>query len=521
MSSVQLINNLLKPNAYNHTVSSFKLLETHSSWVILTGHYAYKIKKPVDFVFLDFSTLEKRKMCCEKELALNKPFTTEIYLEIVTINGNVETPVINGPGPIIEYAIKMQEFPQSSLLSNLLADNLLTKNIIEQLAQLVAKFHQKTPIAEAKSEFGTPKHVHAPVQQNFEQTFPLLKEPADIQKLTYLQQWAAQQFNHHYAIFEQRKMQGFIRDCHGDLHLGNIILYQQKPLLFDRIEFNEDLRWNDVMADLGFLTMDLKDHKQLPYANILLNQYMQYTGDYSGLHILPYYQSYRAMVRAKVTLFRVAQTESATENALIWQKYRALIELAGSYTQKQHPVLMITYGLSGSGKSTIAKKLVEQLGAIHLSSDIERKRLFNVPLDAQNNAALYAGIYTAEATEKTYQHLKELTRLILTAGYSVIVDATFIRSSHRELFIDLAKVLNVPFAIIDCAAPRDQLEARIINRQAAMLDPSEARTDILLAQESSQQALSENETKYSIAVDTSNLDMNNFLQKLKEKISNF
>jgi aminoglycoside phosphotransferase family enzyme/predicted kinase len=493
--SNSLIENLQNPQAYDHSTDSFRVLNTHVSWVILTGGYAYKIKKPVDFGFLDYSTLEKRRFYCEEEIRLNQPFAAELYLGVVSINGTLEQPRINSTGPVLEYAVKMREFPQESLLSEVLARHELTADHIDQLAKLIAGFHQRTPVAAADSAYGTPQHVHAPVIQNFEQIATFLTEQKDREQMARLQQWSEQQFQKHKKLLEERKQQGFIRECHGDLHLKNIILFKQQPLLFDRIEFSNDFRWTDVMADVGFLAMDLDDNKQQIYARRFINQYFAHTGDYTGLALLPYYQTYRAIVRAKICLFSLSTAKDAAGQQAFWQQYRNFMALAERYTQVATPTLFITHGLAGSGKSTMARELVERLGAIQIRSDIERKRLHDLPAMAKTNSDLLGGIYHPEITQKLYEHLAELAQLILNTGYSIVVDATFLKKVQRALLQQVAEKLKIPFAILNCQASRAQLEKRLLERQH---DPSEASLAVLDLLEKEMEPLTAAEQKFVV-----------------------
>jgi aminoglycoside phosphotransferase family enzyme/predicted kinase len=496
-----LIQNLQKSSAYHHPVKYFKLLETHISWIILTGDFAYKIKKPVDFEFLNYSTLEKRKYYCEEEVKLNKVLAPELYLEVVSINGSIENPQINGSGEILDYAVKMREFSQENLFTKLLARKALNENLIEKLAQYIAEFHQKTPVAPHDSALGSPANVHAPVLQNFDQMLPMLTNAEDQKNLLALQQWANEQFQQHQILFQERKDKGFIRDCHGDLHLGNIILYHESPILFDRIEFNDEFRWTDIIADIAFLAMDLEEHQESEFANQLINTYFKYTGDYTGLILLPYYQAYRAIVRAKITLFRLAQTGlNENEKKENEEKYRNLIALAESYMQKSAKTLMITCGLSGSGKSSVARFLVKKFGMISISSDVERKRLSNLLPQAQSGSALNKGIYLPEITEKTYAHLKELAALVIRAGYSVIVDAAFLEKSKREVFQKLAQQLKITFIILHCSLPHHELEKQINLRLERNNDPSEANVNVLIWQEKVYQPPEANEKKFTIDI---------------------
>lgn len=513
-----LIQNLQKSSAYDHPVKYCKLLETHISWIILTGDTAYKIKKPVDFEFLNYSTLEKRRYYCEEEVKLNKILAPELYLEVVSINGSIENPQINGKGEVLEYAVKMREFSQENLFTQLLARKALNENLIEKLAQYIAEFHQKTPVAPQHLALGSPANVHAPVLQNFDQMLSMVNDAEDQRKLLALQEWANQQFQQHHILFQERKDKGFIRDCHGDLHLGNIILYHEKPILFDRIEFNDEFRWTDVIADIAFLAMDLEEHQEPELANQLINSYFKYSGDYEGLSLLPYYQSYRAIVRAKITLFRLAQPGlNETEKKENTEKYHHLITLAESYMQKSAASFMITCGLSGSGKSSVTRFLVKKLGMISISSDVERKRLSHLLPQEQSGSALNKGIYLPEITEKTYTHLKELAALVISAGYSVIVDAAFLEKSKREAFQKLAQQLKIAFIILHCCLPHHELEKQINLRLEKNNDPSEANVNVLAWQEKVYQPPQENEKKFTLDINP----LNNTVSELLKKIQQF
>jgi uncharacterized protein len=380
-----LIQALQNSDLYDHPVTSFRVIETHCAWVLLTGYFAYKIKKPVDFDFLDYSTLEKRKFCYEEEVRLNHVLASVLYEKIIPITGTSEKPQFNGSGAVIEYAIQMKEFPQEKLFSYLIKNNQLSPTLpvlMDELAVITAQFHIQAPRATADITFGDPEHVYAPVQQNFDQIRPLIKKTDQLDRL---ESWTKNAYEKLKPVFEQRKQHGYIRECHGDLYLNNIILWDNHPLIFDCIEFNESFRWTDTMADLGFLAMDLEDNQCASYARRVINQYMETSGDYQGLAVLRFYQSYRAVVRAKIGLFQANQKE-----------YQCYIDLAEQYTIPAKQKLIITHGLSGSGKSTRAKQLVEELGAIQIRSDIERKRLLGLSSNSQTDSPVNQGIYREE-----------------------------------------------------------------------------------------------------------------------------
>lgn len=520
MTENLLIKNLAKPEAYPHPVQAIKVLETHVSWIILTGEYAYKIKKAVDYGFLDYSTLDKRKFYCEQEVTLNKLLAPDLYLDVVTINGTHDAPEVNGAGAVLEYAVKMREFPQKDLFTEVLASQRLTAVLIDELATMVADFHLKTSVAAAETRFGLPEQVHAPVLQNFEQITPFLQDSADLQQLERMRNWSEMQYKIHYALLKRRKEQGFIRDCHGDLHLRNIVLYDQHPVLFDRIEFNDDFRWTDIMAEIAFLAMDLDEHQQTSHTWRFLNGYFSITGDYEGLLLLRYYQVYRAIVRAKVSLFELMNTSlQSNEQQKIRRKYRSLMALAERYTERRPQVLLIMYGLPGVGKSTVANLLtqnIEQL--IRVRSDIERKRLFGFAPEARTHASLNTGIYAEHATLKTYEHLMQCALVILQGGYSAVVDASFYSRTQRQLLQDLAIKLQIPFLIVECVAPKEYLQNWIREREIKNNDPSEANLAVLDLLQQNMEPLREEERAVTVTIDTVQLDIKSLTEMIRSKI---
>jgi len=503
MQDNALIQGLLKPDIYCHETHSIRLLETHCAWVVLTGLYAYKIKKPVNFGFLDFSTLEKRKFYCEEELRLNRRFAPDIYLEVVTITGTRACPQINGDGQALEYAVRMRQFPDNGLLSQLAARKELETGHIDQLIDNISDFHRHADKAGADDQFGNPEKIHHWVRENFQHIQPLLtsmNEKADVEQL---QQWSEKQYMRLTTVLQQRKQSGAVRECHGDLHLGNITLIDGRVTPFDCIEFNPELRWIDVISEIAFVLMDL-DERGLPrYSHRFLNGYLQQTGDYAGLVVLPYYQVYRAMVRAKVAKLRCQQTPSAaTDHVHAEAEYRQYLQLALRYTARARAVMVIMRGLSGSGKSTVARDLCEQTGMIQLRSDVERKRQAGLAATATSHSGIDNGLYSSDKTTETYRQLGILAKSVLEAGYSALIDATFLKREHRDHFRAQAAASGTAFLIIECAAPDSELERRILTRQASQQDASEATLEVLHAQQALDEPLSDAEQPYLLRADT-------------------
>ncbi|MGV8933493.1 MAG: AAA family ATPase, partial [Gallionellaceae bacterium] len=361
-------------SALMSNIGNVHLHETHISWVLVAGRYAYKIKKAVDLGFLDFSSLQARRFYCAEEIRLNRRLAPNIYLDVIAIGGSVENPVL-GQCPAIEYAVRMHKFPVSSQLDRLAARNKILPQHIDALAALVAKFHLELPASKDREVFGTTTSVRLAAEQNFEQLQALFSDSNDLEKLAVVRRASESEFTCCQSIIEERLLQGFVRECHGDLHLGNIVLIDDQPIPFDGIEFNPELRWMDVISEVAFTVMDLQYFKLDELAYRFLNDYLEIAGDYAGVKLLPFYMAYRAMVRAKVNAIRANQSDiqpGEKKSALF--ACREYMALAARCFASGKPALIITYGLPGSGKSTFAQLALERLQAIRLRSDVERKR---------------------------------------------------------------------------------------------------------------------------------------------------
>lgn len=499
-----LIRALQSPAVYPHDSDRLQLIETHISWVFLCGPYAYKIKKAINLGFLDFSTLEKRKFYCEEELRLNSRLAPDIYLGVVAITGTPKQPQLEISGEALEYAVKMRRFPQEALLSNMLKQSLLTSRHIDQLIAQIASFHQRVPAAPSGAEYGDPAHVAAPVNENFNQIRKCILNPQHLQVLDSINEWANQEHQAHRKELINRKQLGFIRECHGDMHLGNIAIVNGRPVIFDGIEFNPELYWIDVMSEAAFLCMDLEDGNRRDFAFRFLNGYLELTGDYEGLRVFRYYLAYRAMVRAKVAAIRFNQLSRSDLRFPEAQEFERYLRLALIYTRPQRPALLITHGLSGSGKSTLSAPLAVEMGAIRIRSDRERQRLFGRGKGKGDGKAVVIeqGAYSDAANRQVYDKLAELAGYVLASGYSAIIDATFLRRHQRDLFMQLAKSLGVPFQILFFRADADVLRQRIRRRAREGQDISEADICVLEHQLSGYTGLDAGEQAYTVDIDT-------------------
>ncbi len=496
-----LIAALQNPALYDHPVERFEVVETHISWVLLTGPYAYKIKKPVDLGFLDFSTLEKRRFFCGEELRLNRRLAPDLYLDVVAITGSAGSPRLGGAGPAIEYAVKMKQFPREGELDRVLARGELGTAHIDALAREIAAFHGRVAVAGEDAPFGSPERIAQPIRDNFKTIREKSADQADLQKISDLDAWSEAARGALTSVFLERKRGGFIRECHGDLHLANIAWVDGRAMIFDCIEFSEGLRWIDVMSEAAFLTMDLDDRGAPELSRRWLNGYLELTGDYAGLRVLRFYQVYRALVRAKVACIRMGQA-GAGDRERLEREYRGYVDLAGRYTRPARPALAIMHGPSGSGKTALAQALVEAWGAVRVRSDVERKRLHGLAPDARTASGLDAGLYAPEAGERTYRRLADLARMAIEAGHSVIVDAACLKRAQRATLREAAAGTHAPFVILDVRAPEAVLRARISARARVGRDASEADLVVLDRQIATAEPLGPDERPAVVAVDT-------------------
>ncbi|MEP6966156.1 MAG: AAA family ATPase [Polaromonas sp.] len=467
------------------------LVETHISWVLLAGGFAYKLKKPVRLPFVDFSTLALRQHFCLEELRLNRRLAPALYLGVVPVRGTALAPRIgalgpiddddddgsdddDGAGPVIDYAVCMQRFAPGALLSERLAAGgagVLPEQL-DGLARRLADFHRDAPVTQA-ADAAQPDG--RPVRKVLEQLEQLQAE-ADKPQLAALRAWVDGQWQALHEVWSARRQTGAMRECHGDLHLANTVLIGNEVTAFDCIEFDPALRRIDVMSDVAFLTMDLKAHGRGDLAFRFLDVWLQHSGDYPGLRVLRFYEVYRALVRALVA--RVRSRPSRTTSTAHGPDYlacaRRLVDTAGGRQAR----LLITHGLSGSGKSTVAGQLLEAAGAIRLRSDVERKRLFGLGA-LQRSAGQAVDIYTPEASRRTFARLADCARTALQAGYPVIVDAAFLHRAERRAFRALAAELRVPFSVLHCHASHALLRQRVAARDAGGRDASEADVEVL------------------------------------------
>ena len=486
-----LIAALLAPARYPHAVERVKLVQTHGAWVLLAGDYAYKIKKPVRFPFMDFGTLGARRHACETEIRVNRRFqqhdrpATHLYLGVLPIAGTPDDPRWGTAGdgqPAIEYAVQMRRFDEAARLDHLCRGGGLTAEHVAGLARRMAAFQARAAAADKAQPWGHAAAAMRWPRDNFTTLRSLLKAPEDAALVRSLSDWTEQRFVAIEPLLSRRRQKGRVREGHGDLHLANLVLIEGEVLPFDAIEFNDELRWIDVASDMAFAWMDLLDHGEPGLANVLLSEWMDASGDVSAPSVWSFFASYRACVRAKVAAIRAGQQAGSPDAADSLAETRRYLALARDIAHPPAPQLVITHGLSGSGKTWASGRWLQAEAsgrAIRLRSDVERKRLHGLSPLAASGSGLNEGLYRPQAHEETYASLRSRARMLLHDGWTVVVDAAFLRRHERAAFAALAEEQRVGFGILACEAPPEALRRRITARQAGTGDASEATLAVL------------------------------------------
>jgi uncharacterized protein len=500
----------LRPASFSHPVANLRIRETGLSWVILTGRYAYKIKKSVCHSFVDQSSLEQRKALCEEELRLNRRLASDLYEELVPITSDADGIKIDGAGAVVEYAVKMKEFPASHELSALLERSAVEPAAIRSLGARLADFHQSLPKACAASNFAGTQDMHRAVLGTLATILCRLESDMCSSEVGGLVDWIHDFLRDAQLVFHERERDGHIRECHGDLHARNVVLWGEQLIPFDSLEFDPKLRWIDTMNDVAFLFMDLVSHDRSDLAFDFLNAYVARSGDYEGLRLLRFYAVYRALVRTMVDLLAVE--DQPGESDAYRRHAQVRLTTATRFLDAPVPGMILMHGLSGSGKSWLSAQLAEHLGAVQVRSDVERRRLRDGPE--------LTDIHTAAFNQRTYARLLACAQSCLEGGITAIVDAAFLDAVNRREFRAWADAGGFPFLVIACQANVPELETRIIRRRNLGLDPSDADLGELHRQISEWVPLDFDESPRVIEIDTtSNAAVPEALQRIRAKFA--
>jgi aminoglycoside phosphotransferase family enzyme/predicted kinase len=478
----ELLTALVDPATYPHPVRGLHVIQTHTSCVALTGDLVYKVKKPVDFGFLDYGTPEKRRAMCEQEVRLNRRLTPEVYLDVVPlarVDGRLR---VADTAPAVEWAVRMRQLPERDLLPERLRAETVKPRQIRELAVLLAGFHGRSPAHEA-DRFGVPEQIAENIRENFEF---MDRQGGDVVPAAHLK--AIADFSERFiterrALFERRIAEGRVRDGHGDLRAQNICLtpgIQGGIQVLDCIEFNERFRYGDVACDLAYLAMDLDLVGRRDLREVLVDAYVEAAGDPGLREVLSFYLCYRACVRGKIALLAAAETEiPAPERAAHRELAMAAFDLARSYAgARDRPTLWVMVGLSGSGKSVLARELARRIPAVCFRSDRVRKELAGVPGETRLGDAHYS----ADAVSAVYSELRRRARKLISEGVDVILDATFLAYDERQKTRELARDLKIDHRVVECECPDSEIRRRLAAREAAGNDPSDAGIAVYEAQ---------------------------------------
>src|SRR5262245_21527713 len=472
MRGSQLVAALTDPAIYPHAVNRVELVETHISWVFLAGDRVYKVKKPVDLGFLDFTTLERRRFFCEEEVRLNRRLTHDVYLGVVDLKGPGAIS-FDGPGPTVEVAVMMKRLPHDRMLDELVRRNAAEPELLEELGHIAARFHAEAPTGGEIDELGSLATIRANWSENFAQTDRLAADVLPAEWRRTLHAWVQAFMEREAEHFAARVAAGRVRDCHGDLQAQHVCCTE--PIqIFDCIEFNHRFRYGDVAGEIAFLAMDLDRLGRPDLALRFLNAYLEASGDYDAVPLLDFYRAYRAFVRGKVLSFQIEQRPEAAAKA------RDRFALAMRYTERRdRPRLLITSGVIGSGKSTVARQVAARLGAIVVRTDAVRKRLAGLALSERRQAGFGEGLYQPEMAERTYTEAMSVAMKILESGWPVVVDGAFSSAAQRGLARASAMRAGVAFAVLWCDAPDAVLAERLRRRAHEPGEVSDAGVALL------------------------------------------
>lgn len=491
-----MLKSLLKPEAYPEPTSGVELIQTHVSYIFLTDTHAYKIKKAVDFGFLNFSTIDRRRFYCNEEVRLNRRLCPDIYLGVVEVRQAGNGAAFTGDGPVIDHAVKMKRLPGDRMLDRLVARNQVGSEEMRAIARTIAEFHRTAASCASLADYGRPDRIMYNWQENFEQVLPFESSTLPASDREVIRTWVQRFLAEHEDLLLHRVEEGFIRECDGDIHLENICLTDDNIYIFDCIEFNERFRCCDTAADIAFLLMDLDFHGRRDLSDDIIDEYLTVSGDSGITGLIDFYKVYRGFVRGKVESFRFADAVvPVDEQQASAQRATRYFRLARGYCERwgMPATLFITCGLMGSGKSTLAEQLAFELGLTILSSDRLRKELAGVHIHQPLRDCYDQGAYSPEARQAVYDTLLEQADILLAGGVSLVVDAGFCRLDQRSRFGDLARRHGVRFVILYQDTSEPEIRRRLELRSAGGDSVSDGRLELLPRQMASFQAPDDSE----------------------------
>ena len=460
----ELVRALLEPEAYPETPGKIELVQTQMSFVFLTDEFVYKVKKAVNLGYLDYTTEEKRQFYCQREVELNRRLCPEVYLGVVPVTRDKGTILVAGKGEVIEHAVKMRRLPQEAMMDVLLASNRVSPQMITSVAQKLVAFHQQAETNANISAFGDIKAITQNTEENFSQTQKYISTTISRDKYQHIKDYTDSFVEDKVPLFHKRIADGRIRDCHGDLHAAHVC-FTNGICIYDCIEFNDRFRYCDVASEVAFLAMDLDHYGRADLSRSLVNAYVDRSQDRELPELLGFYKCYRAYVRGKVESFKLDDPYIApTEKRHTLEIATSYFDLAHAYTRSR-PMLFITTGLVGTGKTTLAQALAKRLGLAVISSDVTRKQLARIPITEHRFEEFDSGIYSPEFSRKTYDKMFSEAKHILSDGVSVILDASFTKAEERLKAKRLANEMGADFFIIECTLDEESIRKRLAQRR--------------------------------------------------------
>jgi uncharacterized protein len=460
---------LLLPEAFDHPISDVQVVETNICWVLLTGEYAYKIKRPVVYPFVNLCSLERRAFLCAEEVRLNRRFAPELYLGVVPITVSGGRARFGGTGEAIELAVRMRQFRREDELDRLLVAGKIAPEELADFGRELARIHEKSPVVDRAQAYGSAAFVRHSLEENVRQCIQLSARANAADRVRAVEPLIAKQLEAAETLISTRREAGRVRECHGDLHTRNVVRHEGRLVAFDCMEFEPAFRWIDVSEEIAFLFMDVSARGHKKHATAFLNGYLAESGDFQACRLVKLYGAHRALVRAKVAAL---QADGTTECL-------SYIQCAADLLESQKPKLVLMSGVSGSGKTWLAERLALPARAVHVRSDVERKRMAGLPERASSDSPVQGGLYTEELSAKLYERLADCASDVLAGGFNAIVDATFLRRRDRAVFVALARRHGVSITLIRCQAPEDVLMSRIDGRAQRGEDASEATHSVL------------------------------------------
>ena len=473
----QFARAMLEPGFYPGRPDVVRFQQTQMSFVFIAGDLVYKVKKPVNLGYLDYTTLEKRRYFCERETSLNRRLCPDTYLDVVPIAQKGQHIALGETGEIIEYAVRMRYLPQDRMLNILLVKDEATPQMVEALAARVSNFHQGAETNAQIGTFGDIAAIRGNTEENFDQTEKSIGRTISSSKFERIKRFAREFLATNESLFKERVTEGRIRDCHGDLHAAHVC-FADGICIFDCIEFNDRFRYGDTASEVAFLAMDLDHYGRADLGATFVSSYVNSSRDAQLPRLLPFYKCYRAYVRGKVESFKLEDPYlPEKEKTQARETATGYFDLASFYTRSK-PTLFITVGVTGTGKTTFARAISRRLGLAMVSSDVVRKQLAGVPLTEHRFDGFQAGLYAEDFSQRTYDTMLNQARDKLASRCSVVLDATFIRKSDRLKAMELAERASADYFVVEFTATEETIKKRLAERSLSK-SVSDGRIEIL------------------------------------------